>query len=149
MNREDAKLIGQMSDEQLKAVGRRQYIIHRLSIISFGDGDVVESGECSHGPWFKDENPFFEGHRFYRIATPKIVFNGVEMDAPIKAKDANPDVKYYGALFDGEAWHHRYQSYGAICSLENVTPVWFERLEACLTYCDTHNKMMGVGEENE
>lgn len=143
MDREQAKLIGQMSDEQLKAVGKKCWIENRAFIVAFGNGGHVEVKVGDQ--WFRIYTPVFDSsNKRYRIASPKIVFNGVEMDAPIKDKDANPDVKYYGAVFDGEAWHHRYQSYGAICSLENVTPVWFERLEACLTYCDTHNKMMGV-----
>jgi hypothetical protein len=152
MNREQAKIIGQMSDGQLEAVGCAVYVKHKEAIIAFGNGAHLEYKLSGDNVWMCCKNPQFRYDNDYRIVTPKITFNGVEIDAPIK--DA------YSIADGGTVWALGFCS--ATCKLEpkpigrsqavyvlkgTMAGICWKTYEACQLYCDTHNKMMGVSND--
>lgn len=152
MNREQAKIIGHMSDETLSTLDRQDLIEKRDILGAIAEGIKVEF-IC---PVTSDVKPVDKclsyTRRCYRITTPKITFNGVEIDAPIK--DA------YSIADEGVVWALGFCS--ATCKLEpkpigrnqavyvlkgTMAGICWETYEACQLYCDTHNKMMGVGND--
>lgn len=79
-----------------------------------------------------------------------IVFNGVEIDAPIKdAKEMPKLVWTLGVCPDRRILEPKPVSRAAATHGNKVVAIVWATEEACQLYCDQHNKMMGVGEENE
>jgi len=141
MNREQAKIIGAMTDEQLKAVDLRHYIYLRDIIVAFGEGKRIQFNSGGWQDFTTKEIDFSYEPALYRIVTPKITFNGVEIDAPIDL------TKHHRGR--EKVWHPRNSMEGLEplgchrSSLMDYSLAW-KTEEACQLYCDTHNKMMGI-----
>lgn len=147
MNREQAKIIGQMSERQLSvisAVSGKDYKRWAKEIRAFGDGQIIESRPVG-GVWCATEFLSIDGDFEYRIATPKITFNGVEIDAPIKDYESAPDYVWLAAsTLEGHIPVHVERSSPPLPNFSAGRV--FATKEACELYCDQHNKMMGIGE---
>lgn len=143
MNREQAKVIGAMTDEQVKAVGGlvgRDYVRDKELIASYGNGEDIEF--CNHKrgeAWQVGGHNYFGLDARLRIVTPKIVFNGVEIDAPIDlTKNHNPKEMVW-AVRNSRQGFEPLECFRS--SLMDYSLAWVTK-EACQLYCDTHNKMM-------
>ena len=148
MNREQAKLIGAADDELLETLGYPEYIDQREFVVAFGRGENIEVKK-SNGEWKRaisitDTMTFFGGNE-YRIATPKITFNGVEIDAPIREKPFDSTPVWTQITVNGLLEPRRLMG-RAVEGYHVKAGCVFATREACQLYCDTHNKMMGIGE---
>lgn len=142
MNREQAKIIGAMTDEQLEAIEKKCWIKNRQFIVAFGEGRTVMHA-CIAG----ERLSFKDATKLYSIAAPKITFNGVEIDAPIEDVNCGlsdvwtPSVKDKNScVLAPEKWR---AASATACYAIKERRAWATE-EACQLYCDTHNKMMGI-----
>jgi len=151
MKREQAKIIGGMSDEQMEMVSNVMGFCrgHIDEIIAYGKGAVIEFKMPYHARWTssEEEEPRFLSNALCRIATPKITFNGVEIDAPIRDYDSAPEWIYI-TVVDDDGMEVRSINKAHTNGKTHIAArkAW-ATAKACQLYRDTHNKMMGIVDE--
>jgi len=95
MNREQAKIIGAMTDEQFEAIEKTQWIKNREFIVAFGEGkDIIFCGGVHFAPNFLDP------HSRYSIAEPSQTINGIECPMYLKEGDLEDGQEYFVEVID-------------------------------------------------
>jgi|GEM_PF-4494769 len=90
MNREQAKIIGELSDDILEAIEKPEWIKNREFIVAFGEGkDIIFCGIVHLVPSFLDH------HAHYSIAEQTQTINGIECPMYLKESDLVMGGGYY------------------------------------------------------